>query len=566
MDAEIDKWLTLSNKFAREGDFRGMRACAREVLERLPEDADGLAVMAEASLYMQEEARARGIFERVRDSDVLRVRLLCAELHAVNFELQEEMAVLRDLLRQAESLPQVEAGSYVSWTLERAQCLLADACALAAKPEQAAEAAFAASRLEPELYRRAGLYSKGLFLTNYVPMAQERRKKLHAAYNDFFSQLETLAGAAGRRAAEGRKLRIGYVSPDFRQHAAAYFFAPLLRDHDVKKFRVYVYSTGSRDRVTAAFRRFPVCWRELTGLSAQEAAQRIRADGIDILVDLSGHTQGSCLPILAYRPAPVQISGIGYVNTTGLAAVDYFLSDVHCLPENGEANGFTERVLRLPHSHLCYAPDTLRPMPEVRTELPFDRNGVITFGCFNNFSKVTEETLLLWRAILERVPGSRLVLKAKLCSIPEGQAMIRERLTALSIDTERVELRPFSPDYLEQYGDIDIALDTMPYTGGLTTCEALYMGVPVVSLRGRSHGARFGASILENVGLPEFLAENEMDYVARAVRLALSPEHLRELRVSMRETLQASAMMDGEGYMRALEKAYLECWELGVES
>ena len=144
--------------------------------------------------------------------------------------------------------------------------------------------------------------------------------------------------------------------------------------------------------------------------------------------------------------------------------------------------------------------------------------------------------------------------------------MIRERLAALSIDTERVELRPFSPDYLEQYGDIDIALDTMPYTGGLTTCEALYMGVPVVSLRGRSHGARFGASILENAGLPEFLAENEMDYVARAVRLALSPEHLRELRVSLRGTLRASALMDGERYMRELEKAYLESWELRVES
>ncbi len=573
METEIGRWLTLSNKFAREGDFRGMRACAQEVLDRSPEDADGLAVMAEASLYMQEEAQARELLAHIQDGNALRVQLLQAELHAVNFELHEELTILRGLLRQAEILPPPEPGSYDSWTLERAQCLLADACALAAQPEQAAQAVFAASRLEPELYRRAGLYSKGLFFTNYVSMAQEHRKNLHTTYNDFFLKTKPLhgAGSVPSRSEAGGRLRIGYVSPDFRQHAAAYFFAPLLRDYDREAFQVYVYSTGRRDRVTAAFRRFPVKWRDMAGASAEAVAKRIRAEGIDILVDLSGHTQDSCLPVLAYRPAPVQVSGIGYVNTTGLAAVDYFLSDVHCMPPREIAGGFTEQVLRLPHSHLCYAPEPLREMPEVCRELPCDRNGFVTFGCFNNFTKVTEDVLLLWRAILEHVPGSRLVLKAKLCSLPDGQKIIRERLKALSIDAGQVELRPFSPDYLEQYGDIDLALDTMPYTGGLTTCEALYMGVPVVSLRGRSHGARFGASFLENAGLSELLAESEMDYVARAARLALLPDRLRELRTGLRERMRASFLMDGPAYMREFEAAYTQIWlrhcenELSVE-
>ena len=282
-------------------------------------------------------------------------------------------------------------------------------------------------------------------------------------------------------------------------------------------------------------------------------------------MDLSGHTQGSCLPVLACRPAPVQVSGIGYMNTTGLQEVDYFLSDVHCQPKDEMARGFTEKVLRLPQSHLCYAPKVLRPLPVPAAIAPCLENGWVTFGCFNNFSKVSRQTLLLWRAILEQVPTARLVLKSKTCSIPAGREMIRHRLAALSMDSQRIELRPYSPDYLEQYQDIDVALDTLPYNGGLTTCEALYMGVPVVTLRGRSHGARFGASLLENAGVAELLAESEMEYVKKAVQLAASPEILQRFHEGLRQEMERSALMDGQRYMKDMETAYQQIWQAAVE-
>ena len=288
--------------------------------------------------------------------------------------------------------------------------------------------------------------------------------------------------------------------------------------------------------MTQRLKRFAACWRDVSELPPQEAARQIYDDKIDILVDFSGHTQDSCLPVLASRPATVQVSGIGYMNTTGLREVDYFLSDVHCQPVEEPARGFTERVLRLPRSHLCYLPEVIRPLPEAGLEAPCRKNGRVTFGCFNNFSKISRETLLLWRAILEQVPTARLVLKSKTCSIPAGRKFIRERLAELSIDASRVELRPYSPDYLEQYRDIDIALDTMPYNGGLTTCEALYMGVPVVSLRGRSHVSRTEAletanSLLDRVGLadkaqayPEQLSGGQQQRVAIARALAMKPK------------------------------------------
>jgi len=335
-----------------------------------------------------------------------------------------------------------------------------------------------------------------------------------------------------------------------------------LFDSDPARFSVHVYHTGRRDAVTKRFQKAPVKWTNLAGRSARTAARMIYEDQIDILVDLSGHTQGSCLPIMAYRPAPVQVSGIGYMNTTGLPVIDYFLSDEICLPSGDRAaeSGFTERILRLPHTHLCYAPDIVHAMPAAGTEAPVYRNGFVTYASFNNFAKLTDTVLLLWRGILEQVPGSRLLLKGKTASVPSGQAILRERLQKLNFDLARVELRPYSPDYLEQYRDVDIALDTMPYTGGLTTCEALYMGVPVIAMRGRSHGARFGASILQNAGVAELLLENDLSYVRRAVQLGKSPELIGAYHSGLRANLLKSNLMNRSQYMRELEQGYERIW------
>ena len=194
------------------------------------------------------------------------------------------------------------------------------------------------------------------------------------------------------------------------------------------------------------------------------------------------------------------------------------------------------------------------------------RNGYVTFGSFNNFAKATDEMLLLWRGILDQVRDSKLVIKSKICSIPSGQQLLRERLKRLNFELARVELRPYSPDYMEQYRDIDIALDTAPYNGGATTCEALFMGVPVITLRGRSHASRFGASILVNAGVEELVVENDLNYVRRAVQLGNSPQLIGAYHSGLRANVLKSPLMDAEGYMKELEAAYRTVWRKFCES
>ena len=206
-------------------------------------------------------------------------------------------------------------------------------------------------------------------------------------------------------------------------------------------------------------------------------------------------------------------------------------------------------------------PDVIRAMPEAEYEAPVRKNGYVTFGSFNNFAKVTDEMLLLWRGILETVNNSRLIIKGKIASIDAGLQFAKKRLALLNFDLDRIEFRPFSPDYLEQYRDIDIALDTAPYNGGLTTCEALYMGVPVISMRGRTHGARFGASILTNAGVRELIAENDINYVRRAVQLAESPKLIAGYHAGLRANMKQAPLMNAQEYMHGLETAYREIWD-----
>ena len=257
---------------------------------------------------------------------------------------------------------------------------------------------------------------------------------------------------------------------------------------------------------------------------------------------------------------------IGYMNSTGLTNVDGFLSDVYCAPRVTDPF-FTEPLLRLPRTHLCYT----RPhaFPDIMDKPPCRRSRYATFGCFNNFAKVTERMLALWQKILDRSPTARLLLKHKIFDSAEGREYADARLRQAGIDRGRVEYRGFSSGYLAEYNDVDVALDTAPYTGGLTTCEALYMGVPVVSLTGNRHGARFGYSILHNIGMSDLAAETPEDYVETAVALAASPETLAGLRRFLRPMMARSPLMDGRGYTRAVEnmydKVYADCRKRGEE-
>ena len=586
-------WLMLADKFAQDGDPRAMRACARELFELDKAKADGPAIMAEAALYLgkldESETLARSALEL--EPNNLRGRLILAAVAAEKFELKIAVNAFQNVIKDAKkalstferflqnhrrkfafnlhekTADDLKLQTQTEMEITLMQNLIYKACAwssnslyLAGEPETAADYLFEASELTDNNERAAELYSKHLFLRNYRDLSPLHSKELAQKYQEFLVNITPYNHDKVKKVLE-KKLKIGYVSPDFRQHAVANFVLPFLRDFDNDKFSVTCYQTGKTDAVTERLKRHHVSWKDLSGRSARTAARLIYEDHVDILVDLSGHSQNSCLPIMVYKPAPVQISAIGYTATTGLNEIDYFISDKVCLPELEQPAGFTEKILRTKRCHLCYSPGIVREMPSAGIQAPMLQNDYITYGSFNNFAKITEEVLYLWRAVLEQVPDSLLVIKAKICSIPSGRDIVLERLQKMSFPMNRIELRPYSPDYLEQYRDIDVALDTFPYNGGLTTCEAMYMGVPVVTLRGKSHGARFGASIMTSADVGELIAQNPMEYVKKAVQLGRRKELIAGYHAGLREHMLKSQLMDSRQYMKEIETCYHEAWK-----
>ena len=396
-----------------------------------------------------------------------------------------------------------------------------------------------------------GLYSSFLLAQNAQNVAADELFRAHCAYGALFKETPRYAYAAPYR---HEKIRIGYISPDFRRNVMQHFVQPLLTAYDGAHFEVYVYSTAAEpDEVTAALRPHVDVWYDMDGTAPEGIAAQIHADEIDVLVDLAGHASGGALPVLAHKPAPVQVMGLGYTATSGLDAVNYFLTDALCDPVGGESEQyFTEQLIRLP-SQFVYVPRAGLPAP---TGTPARRRGHIIFGVFNQYRKFTDEMLLLWREIMERVPTAQLLLKSQIFFAPAMVEEARERLTRLGFDLTRVLLEPATTDYMERYLDVDIALDTYPWPGGGTTCDALYMGVPVVTLYGARRSTRFSYALLSLVGLDELAVQSTAEYVAHAASLAGDLDRLDQLHVSLRARMERSAVMDQEGYMRALEQAY----------
>lgn len=422
--------------------------------------------------------------------------------------------------------------------------------------EEALSAYRQALKLNPAFSR---VHSNILFALNYLPglTAQEIFEE-HRRWAQTYADPLT-PPASPPTVVEKQRLSIGYVSPDFRQHPVAYFLEAVLAHHDATRFEIFCYSDVSApDAVTARLRGLVPHWRDSHGLSDEALGQQIRHDAIDILIDLTGHTDRNRLFTFARRPAPRQASWIGYFNTTGMQAMDYFISDVYGSPTE-IPQLYTETLVRLPHSRFCYhAPDyapTVAPLPAAQ-------NGYVTFGCFNNLAKLNDAVIALWAQILTALPSSRLVLKALALGEEVIQASYRERFAAHGIATERLIFSGFSPhaEMLVQYGDIDIALDPFPFTGGLTSCEALWMGVPVVTLAGETLVSRQSASLLNNLDLAELCAATPRQYAAIAVALANTPQRLAELRAGLRERMAASPLCDAAGFTRDLEQAYREMW------
>ncbi|MCP4326957.1 MAG: tetratricopeptide repeat protein [Alphaproteobacteria bacterium] len=385
-----------------------------------------------------------------------------------------------------------------------------------------------------------------------------------AAHLDWGRRVEasvaTLPARGGAGRDPDRRLRIGYLSADLRRHSVGYFIEPILRHHDRDAIEPVVLSMVLRpDKVSERLRGYCASWHSVAGMTDDDCAALVRDLRIDVLVDLAGHTGGGRLDVLARRPAPVQVTYLGYPDTTGLTTVDYRVTDAVADPPGADGL-YSERLVRLPHCFLCYGPDADSPAVAAA---PDAANGYVTFGSFNNIAKLSDAALAAWARILGESGDSRLLLKTLGLADDAVRARLVDRLAAAGVPPDRLIIRPPVAGFgahLETYAEVDIALDTFPYCGTTTTCEALWMGVPVVSRVGDSHVARVGASLLAAAGLADLAAASTDSYVETAVALADDRRRRHELRRGLRPDLQASPLLDGAGFTRRLEAAYRGMW------
>jgi len=456
--------------------------------------------------------------------------------------LQEAVAVLRQAL-------EYEPGFIM------AQCNLGGALLAQGQPEEAVACQRQVLARQPE---EAHFYSNLLFGMQYLYKASPQA--LFNEHRRFARQFEapfkTQWPPHHNERSPGRRLKVGYVSADFRDHALAFFLQPVLQHHDTSRVEIYCYYNNTvHDAVTARLQAYADHWCSCHELPDAGLAGRIRADGIDILVDLAGHTALNRLPVFARKPAPVQVTWLGYPGTTGLDAMDYRLSDTFLDPP-GEADAcHSETVVRLPAWAVFNpAPDS----PPVNA-LPALNTGYLTLACLNNLAKVNTTVIRLWARILAVLPTARLLIgNAGGAEIP---ARLRAQFAEYRVQGARLQFLPKMPlpEFLHLHQQIDLALDPFPFTGGASTCHALWMGVPVITLSGKTTVSRQGEAILQSVGLPECVAHTEEEYLARVLALAADLPRLQAIRLGLRERMASS--VTARQLTRALEQAYGDMWE-----
>jgi len=359
---------------------------------------------------------------------------------------------------------------------------------------------------------------------------------------------------------ERKRLRVGFVSADLGRHPVGYFLIGVLENIGSESLETICYSDGLRkDDLTHRLQRAATHWRDTIGISDEQLSERIRTDRIDILFDLAGHTAHNRLLVFARKPAPLQVTWAGYVGTTGLKSIDCLLADRFEVPPGSERH-YQEWVLRMPDGYVCYDPPVYAPPV---AQLPALDRKQVTFGCFNNPAKITPQAIEVWARILHRLPTARLVLKFKGWNDHGIARRFAETFAAHAIDPGRLELLGYSPhvELLAEYNRIDLALDPFPYCGGLTTCEALWMGVPVVTCPGETFASRHSLSHLSNVGLTETIAHNLDEYVELAVAIAGDLPRLAALRAGLRQRMAASPLCDGNRFATHLMSILHDAWE-----
>lgn len=364
---------------------------------------------------------------------------------------------------------------------------------------------------------------------------------------------------------DSRPLRIGLVSGDLRKHPVGYFLENVVKHLDAHRLQLLVYSTlPNEDELTQTLKSHCVSWVDISHLSDEVAAKQIRDQQVDILIDLAGHTGGNRLAMFGFKPAPVQVTWLGYWASTGVSAIDYVLADKESLPASLQ-DQFTEKVWYLPNTRMCFS----APRESIAvSQLPTQHNGYITFGSFQNMSKINDDVLALWSKVLEAIPTARLRLQNKQLNDESMQQSLKDRLSKMNIASERVTMlgSVSRQRYLEAHSEVDIVLDTFPFSGGTTTCEALWMGVPTITLAGQTMIARQGASMLTCAGLKDWVASTGNEYINIAINKASDINALAELRARLRSQVQASPLFDASTFARNLENALHDMWEEKIRS
>ena len=434
------------------------------------------------------------------------------------------------------------------------------------KIEEAEKCFRHALQLDPDL---PVCHSNLLFLLNYNSRYNAEvvfREHLNFAER-FEKQLSSAIAYHKNDKSPIRRLRIGYISPDFRRHSLAFFMEPVLAAHNRSEVQVFCYSDVLvQDQMT---RRINACadqWRNIIGVPDDQVAALIQRDEIDILVDLAGHTGNNRMLLFTLKPAPVQVTWIGYPATTGLASMDYKLVDNYTDPPGMSERFYTEKLIRMPECFLCYLPE--KESPSVGN-LPAPSQRYLTFGSFNNFKKMSPEVFKVWADLLKTIPESRLVIKTNSFSDRTTCEYAINMFTNEGVSDRRVELLPWIPslvNHLEVYNYIDIALDTFPYNGTTTTCEALWLGVPVITLAGNTHASRVGASLLSNIGVPELIAYTRDEYIDIASSLARDGSRLNLYRRDLRNIMKNSPLTDAVKFTANLERLFRQMWNAWCKS
>jgi predicted O-linked N-acetylglucosamine transferase (SPINDLY family) len=417
------------------------------------------------------------------------------------------------------------------------------------------DASLKAAQLDPS---NTAAISNALFASLYSDA--HTPEQISALHRRLSRQISDLNNAAFPRTAKrsNDRLRVGYLSPDFRSHPVAFFLEPVLANHDRQRFEIFAYALlPVEDSMTQRLCGQVEHWRRCHGWDDDRLGRQIQEDRIDLLIDLAGHTAHNRAALLCRRPAPVQAVYLGYPCTTGIPGIDYIIGDDQVTPAS-QAALYSEQLAQVAgYSFLTYQPQP--DVPEV-SALPAEKAGYVTFGSFNNMSKISPTTVALWAQLLKTVPDARLMLKAQGLGDPATQQQIRARFAEHGISGERLELRgPTVPQslFMAEYKHVDIGLDPYPYNGGTTTCDALWMGVPVISLAGRHFYSRMGASLLSRLGSSDLVADGEEHYISIAAGLANDIPRLAALRKALRDRVRGSSLGDAEGFTRALEAAYL---------